>query len=165
MIDVWRTLPRQGSIRTRGSSYPRREIIALTGCLGLSGCTSVPGLDTSEKLPILVGLEVHNDTDQTQEYRIRVQYTADPDMTPETTFSDEGTVPAREEIDIEDAWAKEPGRYVVGLSVDGGDWHTQDITDRLTQRERICFAQEVAIEDGGETALFMTNLDAQCPAR
>ncbi len=145
------------------NSHSRRGILALAGSVAASGCSSFRGSDPSDRLPVLVGLSVHNDTDQVHEYRIQVQYDADSGREPAMVFQSEGAVRGRAEIAIEDDWSKKPGQYTVGLSVDGGDWHNQDITDRLTQRERICYTQEVSITDNGNAVTFGTNLNAPCP--
>lgn len=141
----------------------RRDIVALAGSACLSGCTSRIAPGRTERLPVLVGLEVQNDTDRSREYQMRVRYAADGGKTPETVFRSEGRVRARTAEVVEDDWSKEPGRYAVDISVGGRDWHTQDITDRLTQEERICYAQDVSITDDGEAVTFRTNVDAPCP--
>ena len=87
----------------------RRDIVALAGGVCLSGCTSRIAPAHTERLPVLVGLEVHNDTDQSREYQIRIQYAVDRSRPPETVFRSEGAIQARTVEVIEDDWSKEPG--------------------------------------------------------
>lgn len=144
-------------------SYSRRGVVALAGAALASGCLSSRGLDESRRLPVLVSLAVANDTDRAHEYRVRVRYASATDGRLETVFRSRGSIPARERHAVDGDWSKDPGRYAVDISVDGGDRHSQDITERLTQEERICYAQELSIESDGVT--FPTNVDAPCPDR
>ena len=111
---------------------------------------------------MLVGITVANDTDRAHDYRVRVRFADDPEATPETVFRSEGTLGARNRRVIDGGWPTEPGRHVVGISVDGGEWHVGDFADRLTQERRICYHQELAIGDGN--VAFPVNVDAPCPA-
>ena len=139
----------------------RRTVVALTGALLTSGCTSSLHFRTAERQPVLVSLAVANDTDREHEYRVRVHFAAGDGAPSETVFRAEGTLQARERTSLESDWPKEPGQYTVEVSVDGGNWLTRDLSERFTQEERICYAQEISI--GADDARFLTDVNAPCP--
>lgn len=146
----------------RNTSLTRRGTLALAAGLLTSGCIARPNTESTKRRPVLVSpLVVANDTDQGHEYQLQVQYTSNPETSPELVYQTAGTVQARNQATIEGDWPHEPGRFVVAISVDNGDWSKQDLTDRFTQEERICYRQELSINEDGVD--FMTNLDAPCP--
>ena len=149
----------------RSGYVTRRTALAVAGgaCASLGGCTSAIGSSTSARLPVLVGLEISSESNRTHEYLLRLQYAADNSTDLETLLRSEGEIQPYEMVDFEDELRKEPGRYVVSISIDGGDWHTRDVTDRLRQEDRICYGQRVFIEGSGESISFLTNLSSACP--
>lgn len=125
------------------------------------GCLSNRDGGSSVALPVLVALTIANDTDQEREYQVRVQFAADAETTPGTVSESGGTIGARDQRTLDSDWPKEPGRYSVEVSVDGGRWHVQDITDRLKQEEQVCYHQELTIK--GRDVAFPINPSAPCP--
>lgn len=142
--------------------YTRRAIVAAGAAL-LGGCAAGPDAGSSDRLPTLVSLVVANDTSRARDYALEVRYAPDRETDPERIFGRAGSLPARQRREIGSEWPTEPGRYVVELSV-AGESYASDLTERLTQEERICYRQEAAIDDGG-TVSFWTDVDAPCPER
>ena len=143
------------------STHSRRSLLGLTGAVLTGGCVSNLDNQSSGALPVLVGLSVANDTDQEQEFQVQVQFAADGTTTPETVAEYHGTLGAHEQKELGSDWPKDPGRYSIEISVGGGERYVQDITDRLTQEEQICYHQELAIKKSDVT--FPVNLNAPCP--
>ena len=127
------------------------------------GCASLAPAEPSARPPVLVSLAVANDTDRVHEYEIRVRFAPAADEPLETVFRTEGTLRARTRREVDGDWREEPGRYAVGIAVDGAEWNTHDVADRLTQDEQICYRQELSIGADGITSLI--NVNADCPDR
>ncbi len=141
--------------------YSRCAIATVLGGVLTSGCTSLSRPESTAQLPVLVSIVVANDTDQTHEYAVQVQFATDGETPAETVFQTEGTLQARNQQSIDGDWPKVSGQYTVRIAVDGGEWHSQNVTDRLTQNEQICYHQELSIRDDGIT--FPININADCP--
>jgi len=139
-------------------------MLALTGGTLLSGCSAPLDFGSPERLPVLIGPAVANDTDRDHDYRVRVACGETLDATPERRFDRSGTVRARGRAAVDGDWPNRAGRYRVAVSVDGGTWRTQDLTERLVQEEQVCYAQTASITDS-DAVSFWTNLDAPCPDR
>ncbi len=150
----------------RSSGYPvsRRGVAGLVAGAMTCGCSALPGDERPTSLPILTDLSVQNRTGHEREYRVRIGYGSKLDSPVEVAHEQTGTVDAGQRVEVDADWEAQPGRYEIELSVDDEEWITSDITERLTQAERVCYAQIAAIESATEVT-FWTNPDARCPER
>ena len=140
--------------------YSSRAVATAIGGVLTSSCTSPVSSESSTRLPVLVSVVVANDTNRNHEYEVRVQFALEAERPLETVFQTEGTLQARNRQEVNENWPQDPGQYAISIAVDGGEWQTQNVTDRLTQSEQICYRQELSISGDGVT--FAVNINADC---
>lgn len=153
--------------RSATVALSRRQLCGLVGTSLLGGCAALPRSEPPERLPVLMEVQSTNSTSSAVSLAVRVKRAANLEQTPETVFTRELEVPAKDRVAIRKGWEKTPSHYALEYSVDGGDWRQSDIAHRLTQAERICYYRRIMItspdDSAGVATETYTNLDAACP--